>query len=419
MVQTQMFSLKQLPLQNKTVLVRCDYNVKIKNNIIKDETKIKSSLQTINYLLKQHCTIILLSHLGRPKGKIVPSLKMDPIAKALQKMLPNINIKKLNDCIGSKVNEDIKTILAKNTKLYQNKKLSKQKPTIILLENVRFYNEELENDYAFAHSLANLAQFYINDAFGVIHRPHASVSAITKFLPAAPGFLVQTELLNLGQILRPKKPAVWIIGGAKLDKIDLFKSALEKADTILVGGALCFSFLKAKGIGVGHSKIDNNSIKIAKKILKDKNAQKLVFPVDFVTAKSMFLKAKRITKEYNDISSGEIALDLGPKTSDLFNMYIQKANTILWNGPLGYIELTPYQKATKKLIASIAKSKAVSITGGGETLEIINKYKAAKKFTHISTGGGATVSFVAGKTLAGIKGLENNFVQFKKSVLKN
>jgi 3-phosphoglycerate kinase len=418
MVQTRMFSLEELPIKNKTVLLRCDYNVSIENKKIKDTTKLKSSLSTINYLLKQHCTIIIASHLGRPKGKVVPSLRMNPIANALQKMLPKVTIKKLDDCIGKKVNEKIKKIVVKNTKLNQNKKRTTQKQTIILLENVRFYSEELENDYAFAHSLANLAQFFINDAFGAIHRNHASISAITKFLPAAPGFLVQTEILNLHHILRPKKPAIWIIGGAKLDKIDLFESALEKADNILVGGALCFSFLKAKGIGVGHSKIDNNTIKIAKKILKHKNAKKIVLPIDFVTAKTMSTIAKRKTKAYNDISPDEIALDLGPKTSNLFDHYIQKANTILWNGPLGYIELTPYQKGTKKLIASIVKSKAISITGGGETLEIINKYKASKKFTHISTGGGATVSFVAGNILAGIKALKNNYTQFKKSILK-
>ena len=390
------FVLATFPIKNKTIFLRVDYNLPIKNGIVQDNSKIQASLPTIKHLLSSNCKIIIATHLGRPKGKVVSTLKTDPLAKELKKLLKR-KVTKIDDCIGKDIKE----------------KMSKSKEKIFLLENLRFYKEEKENNPIFAHSLADLADVYVNDAFAVSHRKHASIEAITHFLPSLPGLLLEKEMFFLSKALKPKKPAVWIMGGAKLNKIDLIKQALKKADQILIGGALCFSFLKAKGIKVGVSKTDPNSIKIARKLLRKWSAKKIILPLDFVVAERLSPQAKTEIVDYNRIKPQQIALDLGPKTTALFRKKLAKAKTIVWNGPLGYFEWAKFAGATKDLGRALKNIKAVKIAGGGETAEAINKFQLAKSFSHLSTGGGAALTFLSGKKMPGIIALEKNYKRFK------
>jgi len=396
------FSLRNFPLENKTVFVRVDYNVPLEKiggkTKVSDNMRIRASLPTIKYLLSKRCKIILGAHLGRPKGKVVEELRLDPVAKELQKLLPKVKVVKLNDCIGREVKE----------------KISKGKlGEIFLLENLRFYKEEEKNDTIFAHSLADLADVYINDAFGVSHRKHASLHAITEFLPSLAGILLETELIQLRKALKPKRPSIWILGGAKLNKIDLIKQALKKADYILVGGALAFSFLKAKGVNVGMSKVDRDSTMMAKKILKKRTAKKIILPLDFVAASDFSARAKTEVVGYNQIQTKQIALDLGPKTTELFKRYLRKAHTIIWNGPLGYFEWAKFSISTKEIGRFLGTLTATSICGGGETAEALKKFHLQHNIKHLSTGGGAALEVLSGNKLPAIIALEKNYKKFR------
>ncbi len=399
------FSLSNFPLENKTIFLRVDFNVPIKDGKVTENLKIKSSLPTIDYLLQKNCKIILATHLGDPKGKYVPELKTDPLAQELQQNLrkstssASTRVIKLNSCVGSEIKEKI---------------LAGKKNQIFLLENLRFHPQEEQNDPAFAHALASLAQIYVNDAFAVCHRKHASVDAITHFLPSIPGILLEKEIYYLKQALYPRRPAVWIMGGAKLDKVDLLKQALAKADKILIGGALAFAFLRAKRIPVGLSKTDLESVKIAAQILKDKNSRKLVLPQDFVVTEKLTPRSKTKIRKYNEIQSNEIALDLGPETIELFKRNLAQAHTIVWNGPLGYFEYAQFATATREIGRFVSRLTAVSICGGGETAAAMHKFYLNHKLTHLSTGGGAALSFLAGEKLPGIIALQKNYDRLKK-----
>lgn len=395
------FLISTLPLANKVVLVRVDYNVPLKGGKVLDNTRIKASLQTIKYLLQQQCTVVLATHLGRPEGRFVKELKVNPLAEELQRLLPREKITKLDDCIGKEIKEKI---------------IAGKRGEIFLLENLRFYAEEEADDQVFAHSLASLAEIYINDAFANCHRPHASVHAITHFLPSAAGFLVEKELTYLRKALNPERPAIWILGGGKLDKVDLLQQALNKADYILLGGALPFPFLKAKGMEIGMSKIDLKSVETAKKIIASKEAKKIILPLDFVTADSFSAKAKTKIVRYNQIPQNEIALDLGPQTIELFKRYLRKAETIVWNGPLGYYEWAAFSIATKEIACSLGKLTATTIAGGGETAEAMEKFGLVHNFTHLSTGGGASLAFLSGQELPALKALEENWKKWKKKI---
>ncbi len=396
------FSLSTFPIENKTIFLRVDFNVPIKDNKVTEDLKIKSSLPTINYLLSKNCKIILATHLGNPRGKYVPELKTGLLAQELQKHLGkgvSPKVIKLNGCIGSEIKEKI---------------LAGKKNQIFLLENLRFYPQEEQNDPAFAHALASLAQVYVNDAFAVCHRKHASVDAITHFLPSIPGILLEKEIYYLKQALYPKRPAIWIMGGAKLDKVDLLKQALVRADKILIGGALAFAFLRAKKIPIGFSKTDLDSVKIAAQIIKDKNSKKLVLPLDFITTEKLAPHSKTRTKKYDKIQNNEMALDLGPETIELFKRNLAQARTIVWNGPLGYFEYAQFAAATREIGRFVSRLTAVSICGGGETAAAMHKFYLDRKLTHLSTGGGAALSFLAGKKLSGIIALQKNYDHFKK-----
>jgi phosphoglycerate kinase len=395
------FELTKFPLENKTVFLRVDFNVPMNKGKVLDNAKIKATLPTIEYLLKQNCKIVLATHLGRPKGKKVKGLTVTPLVKELQNLLRKVKITKLNDCIGKDIKAKIKRGLAKE---------------IFFLENLRFYKEEKENDMLFAHSLADLADVYVNDAFGVSHRKHASLSGIARFIPAIAGLLVEKELFYLSKALVPKRPAVWILGGAKFDKVELIEQALSKADYVIIGGALAFSFLKAQGIGVGMSKLDYKSVQIAKRVLQKKEAQKIILPRDFVTATSITAKTRGKVVSFNKLESNQIGLDLGPETINLFKHYLRKAHTVFWNGPLGYFELAQYGLSTKEIGRFIGRLTATSVCGGGETSLALSKFHLADKITHISTGGGAALQFLEGNTLPAIKALEMNYLKFRKGV---
>lgn len=395
------FQITRYPLNGKTVLVRTDLDVPLEKGKITDNRRILESLNTIKFLLKNNCKIVLAGHLGRPEGRIVTELSLKPIGHELKKLLPGTKLTIFKDSIGKEIKEKIAGAMPKE---------------IFLLENLRYYLEEEQNDSAFAHSLAHLADVYVNDCFSTSHRKHASLVGITKYLPSMAGLTVEKEILNLSKALIPKRPAVWLLGGSKLDKVDLISNALDKADYILIGGALAFSFLKAKKIPVGSSLISRESVKAASKILKKTSARKIILPKDFLVADSFSNKAKSSIVQYNEIKPYQIGLDLGPETLELFKHYLKKAHTIVWNGPLGYFEWAKFAQSTKELGRFIGKLTAISICGGGETAEALQKFHLEHNLSHLSTAGGAAVQFLSGKPLIAIKALEDNYKQFKKRI---
>ncbi len=395
------FRITQFPLEGKTVFVRVDYNVPLNGKKIVDATKIKESLPTIQFLLQKNCKLIIATHLGRPEGKFVEQLRVAPLVKELRRLLPGVEIAYTKDCIG-------KDVRAKATKL---------KPgAILMLENLRFYEEEEKNDPAFAHTLAQLAQVYVNDAFATAHRAHASVEAITHFIPALAGFLLEKEIYYLQQALAPKRPAIWIMGGAKLSKVDLLTKALARADYILIGGALAFPFMRAQGKEIGMSKIDANAVGVAKKLLRHSQARKLIFPIDYAVAPSMDLRATRTVVQRDHIPRMAFALDIGPATVEVFEQYLRKAKTVVWNGPLGYFESARFAQGTRDIARYISKLTATTICGGGETEEVIRKLRLEHSITHVSTGGGASLEFLEGKKLPALVALVRNYQQFRKQI---
>ncbi len=396
------FTLKTFPIEKKTVFLRVDYNVPVKDGQVTDNSKIKSSLPTIKFLLEKGCKIVLATHFGRPEGKIVPELKVIPLVKELQRLLPKERIVKLNDCIGKEIKTEI--VIGNYRKIF-------------VLENLRFYKEEEKNNPAFAHSLANLAEVYVNDAFSNSHRQHASMDAVTHFLPSIAGFQLEQELHYLNQALKPKKPAVWILGGAKLDKVKLIKQALNKADKVLIGGALAFPFLRAKGIKVGNSKVDQDSILLAKKIIsKRSNRKKIILPLDFIAAEKLAPQTKSKIVDYNQIQINQIGLDIGPKTIELFKKYLINAKTVVWNGPLGYYEWAQFAQGTKDIGRFLDQVDGIKVCGGGETAEAVNKFHLAHNFTHVSTSGGAALTFLSGEKMPAIVALEKNYKKFRKKI---
>jgi len=397
------FRIDNIPA-GKKVFLRVDFNVPIEKNKVLDNIRIKTALPTIRALLEKNCTIILATHLGRPEGKVVEEWRVAPLVKELQKELPTIKITYVQDCIGAEVNKAIE---------------SSSPQEIIFLENLRFYREEEDNNLAFANILVSQADFYVNEAFAVSHRANASIGAITNFLPSAAGILFDKEVNNLSCALKPQKPAVWILGGAKLDKIDLIKQALDKADYILIGGALAFSFLKSKGFNVGLSKVDAESIQNAAKILKLRKARKIILPIDVVVAENFSARTKYRVVNTKEMPNSEMGLDIGPKTVELFKEYLHQAKTIVWNGPLGYFEWAQFAHSTQEIARFIGQVPAISICGGGETAEAMRKFYLEHDFTYISTAGGAAVAFLSGKELPGISALEKNYNRYKKKFKKS
>jgi len=383
--------LKKIKVKNKRVLVRADFDITLdkKGNIVND-FRIKKCIPTIEYLVKKEAKVILMAHLGRPNGKKVKKLKMDLIQARLLEYL-NYPILKVNNCIGKKIENLTKKMISKE---------------ILLLENLRFYKQEKENDQDFAKKLAKLGDIYVNEAFAVSHRKHASIVGVTNYLPGAAGFNLQREIKELNKVLKnPKHPFLAVIGGGKVKtKIKVIKKFLNLADKVLIGGALPNTIFAAHKKKLGKSFINKDALKLAKS-LNLKNP-KLQLPVDFNVSLSQNYKNQ--IKEMDDICKNEEVFDIGPKTVDLFLKEINKAKTIILNGPLGLIEKKPFDKAFKKILQGIAKTKAYSIIGGGDTVAFIKKINLENKFNYISTGGGAMLEYLINETLPGIKSLSES-----------
>lgn len=386
-------TLRDIDIKNKVVLVRVDFNVPQDENLnITDDTRIRATLPTIKYILDQNAKkIILMSHLGRPDGKVVAKYSLKPVADRLAQLL-GVPVKFLNDCIGEAVKKDID--------------LAKEK--IILLENLRFHAEEEANDPGFAKALGSLADVFVNDAFGTAHRAHASTEGVTHYLKSVAGFLLDKEIKYLGNAIQnPQRPFMVILGGAKVsDKIGVIENLLPKADAILIGGGMAYTFLKAQGKSIGNSKLEKDKLDLAKSILgKALNLKKeIVLPIDNLIVEKIDPNAK--TEIVGDeIPEGKIAVDIGPKTIVLFKEKLKTAKTIVWNGPLGIFEMDAFSRGTQEIAKFITTTGATTIIGGGDTAAAVAKFKLEDKMTHISTGGGASLEFMEGKELPGIAAL--------------
>jgi len=388
-------SIEDIELKDKKVLMRVDFNVPLnKEGKISDDTRIRASLPSIKYILDKGASLILMSHLGRPKGKVVEELRMNPVAHRLEEILQK-RVLKLNDCVGEKVRETIEKM---------------EKGDIVLLENTRFHKEEEENDPHFAKELADLGDIFVNDAFGTAHRSHASTVGVAKFLPSAMGFLMKKEIKVLGKILTsPDVPFIAILGGAKVsDKIGLLCNLLDKCESILIGGAMSYTFLKAKGIDVGKSLWEKNKIDEAKRILEDAHRNKrckIFLPLDHIVAKKAEEEIDTKSVKQKGISSDYMALDIGPETIKLFKRIINEAKTIFWNGPMGVFEIKEFAKGTEAIAKELANSKANVVVGGGDSIAALKKLDLEDKITFISTGGGASLKFLEGRVLPGVEAI--------------
>ena len=377
----------------KRALVRADLNVPLDDNgVITDDTRIRASVPTIQYLLEHGAAVIVCSHLGRPKGKFVDSMRLTPVAARLKELL-GVAVNKLDDCIGPEVEAACKAT----------------KPgDVILLENLRFYKEEEANDPEFAKKLAGLADVYVNDAFGTAHRAHASTAGVADYLPAVAGFLLQEEIAYLGDAVNnPERPFVAILGGAKIsDKIGVIKNLLTKADALLIGGGMANTFLKAKGFDMADSLVEEGSVKLAGELLKE-SVGKLFIPVDVVIADAFSAEANHKVVDAGDIPARWRVLDIGPKTAALFSKQIETAATVVWNGPMGVFEMAPFAVGTTAIANAVAASKAKSIIGGGDSVAAVEQAGVADRISHISTGGGASLEFLEGLELPGVAALDN------------
>ncbi len=395
--QDKKLTVEDLDVKEKRVLVRVDFNVPLdEDGHITDDTRIREALPTIKFLIEHKAKVILISHLGRPKGKPSDKLKLTPTAVRLEELLSH-PVRKVNSIVGPEAKKAAQEL---------------QPGQIMMLENVRFHSEEEANDEHFSRELASLAELYVNDAFGTAHRAHASTVGVTKFLPkAAAGFLIEKELKYLGMAIHnPKRPFTAILGGAKVSsKLSVITKLAERVDNILIGGGMAYTFLRAMNMAVGKSLVEEDRIKDAKEILKlliDRNV-KWLLPFDHIVTERVTHDAvpKIVTRE--GISDKHQAVDIGPSTVEMFGNVLAKSKTIIWNGPMGIFEMVQFAQGTHRIALWIADCQATTIVGGGDSIAAINQLGIAHKFTHISTGGGASMEFIEGATLPGIAALTN------------
>ena len=387
-------TIRDIDLKGKKVFVRCDFNVPMnEEREITDNTRIVAALPTIKYLLEQKCKIILASHLGRPKGEVKPEYSLAPVAKELSRLL-NKEVIMAKDVIGPDATEK-----AKNLK----------EGEILLLENVRFHREETDNDPEFSKKLAEMAEIFVNDAFGTAHRAHSSTTGIASYLPAVSGFLIEKELKFLGDALNnPERPFVAILGGAKVsDKIGVIDSLLEKVDTLIIGGGMAYTFFKAQGYEVGKSLCELDKLELAKELMEKAKTKgvKLMLPVDTKIGKEFKEDTESKTVKYTEIPADWEGFDIGKETIKMFTEELKKANTVVWNGPLGLFEFSQFAIGTNAIAKVLSEIDATTIIGGGDSAAAVEKAGLADKMTHISTGGGASLEFLEGKKLPGIEAL--------------
>ncbi|MGB9907590.1 MAG: phosphoglycerate kinase [Candidatus Saccharicenans sp.] len=389
--------LEEIEVKGKTVFLRVDFNVPLDDNLkIRDDTRIQASLPTIKYLLQQGAKLVVASHLGRPKGQFNPKMSLKPVAGRLAELLPGTRITMAPDVIGPEVDK---------------LKAELKEGELLLLENVRFYKQETDNDPDFSRQLAQDCQVFVNDAFGSCHRAHASVVGIASFIPEkAAGYLLKKEVDYLSQITHhPTKPFVAILGGAKIeDKIPVLESLVTKAEVLLIGGAMAYTFLKARGLQVGKSLVEDDKLEIASQIMKkaEDNKVKLLLPLDHVLAASIESREVAAIAENYPLPQELMAVDIGPKTIAEYKHFIKSAQTIFWNGPMGVFEVEAFAKGTLEIARAVAESGALSVVGGGDSIAAIHQAGVADKISHISTGGGASLEFVAYGTLPGIEALK-------------
>lgn len=387
-------TVRDIEVGGRRVFVRVDFNVPLDRGRITDDHRIVAALPTITYLLDHRAAVILASHLGRPKGPD-EALRMDPVAARLGDLLHR-PVRKLDDCVGPAVEAAVAAM---------------RPGDLVLLENLRFHPEEEANDPAFARALARLADVYVNDAFGTAHRAHASTAGIAAFLPAVAGLLMERELTFLGKVLEdPSRPLVVILGGKKVeDKIGVIRNLLRLAQTMLVGGGMCYTFLLAGGARIGASLREEDKLDLARELLQEAARREVRFllPVDVIAAERIAADAPTRTVDARAIPDGWIGVDIGPRTIAAFGAAIAGAGTVLWNGPMGIFEILPFADGTRAVARAVAESCAESIVGGGDTAAAVERFGYAGKITHVSTGGGASLEFMEGKTLPGVAVLQD------------
>ena len=387
-------TIKEADLKGKRVVIRVDFNVPVKEGVVKDATRIKAALPTIKYILDEGASLVVMSHFGRPKGQKNPDFSMAPIAKEFEKLLGR-PVKLAPDVIGPEVEAEVKAL----------------KPgEVLLLENVRFYKEEEANDEGYAKALASYGDIYCNDAFGTAHRAHASTEGISHFLPSYAGFLIEKEVKFMAPLLEnPEKPFVAVIGGSKVSsKITVLESLVKTCDTIVIGGGMAYTFLSVLGKEIGKSLFEPDYVDTAKAVLAKaaEKGVKVILPVDHVCAAEFSETAAPVAVDDVNIPADLMGMDIGPKTVSLIVEEIKKAKSVVWNGPMGVFEFEAFSKGTGEVAKALAASDAISVVGGGDSVAAINKFGLADKISHVSTGGGASLEFLEGKTLPGIKALE-------------
>lgn len=389
-------TIQDIDVNNKRVLVRVDFNVPLnEQNQITDDRRITEALPTINYLLQHSAKVILMSHMGRPKGKFNEKYSLKPVADRLSELV-NAKVTLAKDVIGDQVKAAVYAM---------------QPGEILVLENVRFYEQEEKNDPDFAKSLAELGELYVNDAFGTAHRAHASTAGVADYLPSAIGFLIKKEIDVMGKALvNPDRPFVAILGGAKVsDKIGVIENLLDKVDTLLIGGGMAFTFYKAKGYEIGKSILEADKVELAAEIMKKAEAKKvnLMLPVDIVIAPEFNKDAPYKTVDADKMPADQMGLDIGEKSREQYAKVIEAAKTVVWNGPMGVFEMPNFAKGTFALAEAMSKCKGATIVGGGDSAAAVEQLGFADKITHISTGGGASLEFLEGKVLPGIDIINN------------
>lgn len=390
-------TVKDIDIEGKQVLVRCDFNVPMHDSVITEDTRIKAALSTINYLIENRAKVILMSHLGRPEGKPDMKYTLKPVAERLGVLLGK-EVEFIS--VPEVVNDEVKKAAEELND-----------GDVMLLENVRFRPEETKNEFKFSEMLASLGEIFVNDAFGTAHRAHCSTVGVAGYLPTVAGFLIEKEVKFLGQALeRPRKPFIAIMGGAKVgDKIKVMENLLKKVDVLIIGGGMAYTFFKARGYEIGKSILDADNVDLATHIMKaaDEKGVELLIPEDTVCAKEFSNNSERTVFDNDSIPPDMMGMDIGPKTIAIYSKKIADARTIVWNGPMGVFEMPNFVAGTEKIAEALAENKGITIIGGGDSAAAVEKFGLADKMTHISTGGGASLEFLEGKVLPGIAAIDN------------